>query len=461
MKAPEKCVLVVEDDPGLQSQLRWCFEGFHVVLAADRQEAIAQIRRYRPSVVTLDLGLPPDPGGVSEGFATLEEIMSLAPDIKVIVVTGNDDRQNAVKSIGLGAYDFYLKPVESETLSLVVSRAHSLYELEAENRELQQPGEDSPLRGIIAASPQMLKACRMAEKVADTNTTVLVRGESGTGKELIARAIHEMSSRAKGRLVAINCAAIPEHLLESELFGYEKGAFTGATKQTRGKIEYADGGTLFLDEIGDLSAALQAKLLRFLQERLIERVGGRQEIPVDLRVVCATHQDLEAGIAGGRFREDLFYRISEVTIALPPLRERSGDAIILARAFLAKYNHQFSRNIRGFTKDGLEAIERHDWPGNVREMDSRVKRAVIMAEGQRLDALDLDLGSANAEEGLAISLQEVREQAESQAIRQALIKVNGNVSQAAKLLGVTRPTLYGLLDKYNLKKDLNSEGRHN
>lgn len=444
-------LLAIEDDPGLQSQLKWCFDGFEVIFASNRHEALAQLRRHRPSVVTLDLGLPPDPGGVSEGMATLEEILTLIPETKVIVVTGNDDRQNAVRAISLGAYDFYLKPIDAETLSLVVERAHRLSELESEHRRLQRSQVDSPLRGIIATSPQMLKACQTVEKIAATDATTLILGESGTGKEVFARALHEMSSRSSGKLIAINCAAIPENLLESELFGYEKGAFTGAAKQTLGKIEYANGGTLFLDEIGDLPHSLQAKLLRFLQERVIERVGGRQEIQVDLRVVCATHQDLKTQITQGRFRQDLFYRISEITINLPPLREREGDALLLAKAFLSKYNREFGKSIRGFTKDALAAIEHHAWPGNVREIESCIKRAVIMAEGQHLSLEDLDLDPATDAEVFPVNLQEVRLQAESRAIRRALARVDGNMSLAAKALGITRPTLYGLLDKYDIK----------
>ncbi|AFL76072.1 PEP-CTERM-box response regulator transcription factor [Thiocystis violascens] len=451
MKEPIKRLLVVEDDPGLQSQLRWCFDGFQVLQAVDRQEALAQMHRHRPSVVTLDLGLPPDPGGVSEGLATLEEILAFIPETKVIMVTGNDDRRHAVKAISLGAYDFYLKPIDSETLNLVIERAHRLFELESENRKLQRSEFNSPLRGVIATSPEMQNACRTVEKIAATDATVLILGESGTGKELFARALHEMSSRSQGKLIAINCAAIPENLLESELFGYEKGAFTGAAKQTRGKIEYADGGTLFLDEIGDLPQALQAKLLRFLQERVIERVGGRQEIPVDLRVVCATHQDLKSRIAEGVFREDLFYRIGEVTIHLPPLREREGDALLLARVFLDKYNRQMGKSIRGFTKEALAAIEHHAWPGNVREIESLIKRAVIMAEGRQLSLEDLDLAPVDAEARLPVTLQEARARAESQAIRRTLARVNGNITLAAQELGVTRPTLYGLLEKYEIK----------
>ncbi|MBK1722331.1 PEP-CTERM-box response regulator transcription factor [Thiocystis violacea] len=448
MKGAAKPLLVIEDDLGLQSQLRWCFDGFDVAVASDRREALAQVRRHRPSVVTLDLGLPPDPGGVSEGMATLAEIMELVPQTKVIVVTGNDDRPNAVKAIALGAYDFYPKPIDSVTLNLVAERAHRLFELESENRKLRQLSVDEPLRGVIATSPQMLKACRAVEKVAEADVTVLILGESGTGKELFARALHERSPRASGRLVAINCAAIPENLLESELFGYEKGAFTGAIKQTLGKIEYANGGTLFLDEIGDLPQPLQAKLLRFLQERVIERLGGRKEIALDLRVVCATHQDLESQVALGQFREDLYYRISEVTIRLPALREREGDALVLARAFLDQYNAEYGRSLFGFTKDALAAIEQYGWPGNVREIESRIKRAVIMAEGRQLSSEDLDL---EAGESLApLCLQEVRDQAELLALRQALGRADGNMTLAAQMLGITRPTLYRLLEKFDM-----------
>ncbi|MBK1640330.1 PEP-CTERM-box response regulator transcription factor [Chromatium okenii] len=444
-------LLVVEDDVGLQSQLRWCFDDFEVVIAGNRNDAMTALRRYRPSVVTLDLGLPPDPGGVSEGFATLEEILTFAPETKVIVATGNDDRRNAVKAIGLGAYDFYLKPIDADVLNLVVGRAQQLFELELENRRLNQPAGNTLLHGIVGNSPQMLKVCQTIEKVAVTNASVLLLGESGTGKELFARALHDMGSRAAGSLVAINCAAIPEHLLESELFGYEKGAFTGAVKQTRGKVEYADGGTLFLDEIGDLPLPLQAKLLRFLQERVIERVGGRETIAVDLRLVCATHQNLQKRIADGLFREDLFFRVSEIIVNLPPLRDRDGDVILIAKAFLNRFNLEFRKSLRGFTREALVAIDNYHWPGNVREMESRIKRATIMAEGQQIGLDDLDLDCVSDVPHTLMTIQEARLQAESQVIRRALIQFDGNISLAAKELGVTRPTLYGLLEKYNLK----------
>ena len=396
-RIPKRPLLVVEDDVGLQSQLRWCFEDYDVLIAEDRESAIAMVRRYEPPVITLDLGLPPDPANASEGLVTLEEILRCTPDAKIIVVTGNDDRDNAVKAVGMEAYDFYQKPVDADVLSLIVDRAHQFYELEQENRRLLRVEVDSPLDGIIAASPEMTKVCRTVEKVAPTDVSVLLLGESGTGKELLARAIHKGSSRAHERQSTINCAAIPDTLLERELFGYEKGAFTGATKQTLGKIEHANGGTLFLDEIGDLPAALQAKLLRFLQERVIERLGGREEIPVDVRVVCATHQDLSKKIGLGEFREDLFYRISEVTINIPPSRDRQGDALLLSWAFLREFSKGEGLQSRGFSGSAIDAIETYAWPGNARELENRVKRAVIMAEGATITAEDMELDEPKLE----------------------------------------------------------------
>jgi len=451
VSAEQATLLVVEDDPGLQSQLRWSLDGFNVIVAGDRQSALAEIKRRSPAVVTLDLGLPPDTDGASEGLATLQQILETAPDTKVIVVSGNDDRENAVRAVGLGAYDFYQKPIDSDILRLIVERAFHVHQLEEENRRLNAKQVSSPLAGLIAASPQMLKICRTVEKVAPTDATTLLLGESGTGKELIARALHDLSARAKGAFVAINCAAIPDTLLESELFGYEKGAFTGAAKQTRGKIEYADGGTLFLDEVGDLPMTLQVKLLRFLQERIIERLGGRQEIPVDVRVVCATHQDLPVLVKEGKFREDLYYRISEITIRIPPLRERDGDALLLARTFLDKYGEEHHRNLRGFTPDAVAAIESYNWSGNVRELENKVKRAVIMAEGNRITAEELELADSLAGTTLNLNLREVREAAERTAVQRAMSLFNGNVSQAAEQLGVSRPTLYDLMNKYGLK----------
>jgi len=449
LRSPEKTLLVVEDDPGLQKALRWAFSDFDVVIAGDRKSAIAQLRRHEPQVVTLDLGLPPDPGSASEGLATLQELLALAPGIKVIVVTGNDDHENAVRAIGLGAWLFFQKPVDAELLGVIVERAYNLFELEQENRVLSHQGIREPMAGIIATSPEMLQVCQTVQKVAPTDATTLLLGESGTGKELLARALHDLSPRAKERFVAINCAAIPDSLLESELFGYEKGAFTGAAKQTPGNIEYADGGTLFLDEMGDLPSPLQAKLLRFLQERVIVRVGGRKEIPVDVRVVSATHQNLEELIKQGRFREDLYYRVSEISIQIPTLRERQGEAAVLANHFLGKESEQQNKGNLSFSKDALAAINAYEWPGNVRELANRVKRAVIMVEGKQVTARGLELVAA--ETGvLPLNLREVRVQAESQAMLQALNNAKGNVSQAASLLGITRPTFYALAKKYNL-----------
>ncbi len=449
MAKEKKHLLVVEDDPGLQSQLRWAFDGYEVVVAGDRVEGIAQLRRVQPGVVLLDLGLPPDPGGVSEGHATLQEILSLIPETKVIVVTGDHDRSNAVKAIGLGAYDFYQKPVDPEILGLIVDRAYSVYELELENKKLQRVRKESPLTGIIASSPQMMEACRMVEKVAPTDITTLLLGASGTGKERFAQALHELSNRAGHKIVAINCAAIPENLLESELFGYEKGAFTGATQQTIGKIEYANGGTLFLDEIGDLPMELQAKLLRFLQERVVERLGGRKEIPVDVRIICATHQDLTTHIQDGRFREDLYYRISEITINIPKLRDREGDALLLAKNFLNRYSEEMNRTIKGFDPAAIAAIEHAEWPGNVRELESRIKRAVIMADGNYVNAGDLEL--EEVDRTLPLNMKAVREDAERGAIRRALEHCDNNITEAAGVLGITRPTLYNMLEKYGLR----------
>jgi two-component system NtrC family response regulator len=446
-------LLVVEDDPGLQSQLKWCFTDYEVLVAENRESALAQLRRHEPPVVLQDLGLPPDAEGVSEGFSALEEALALLPSTKVIVVTGHGDQANAIRAVGLGAYDFYQKPVDTDTLQLLVDRAYHIHELERQNQRLLQQQGASPLDGVVAASEQMLQVCRMIEKVAPTNATTLLLGESGTGKEVLARALHSLSPRIGKGFVAINCAAIPENLLESELFGYERGAFTGAVKQTPGKIEHADKGTLFLDEIGDMPLALQAKLLRFLQERVVERVGGREEIPVDVRVVCATNQNLDVAIREGRFRQDLYYRISEITIRIPPLRERDGGCrILLARTLLERYAVQHRRQFRGFSPDAQNAIENYAWPGNVREMENKIKGAVIMADGRYVTALDLGL-AGDGDQQPNVNLREVRKDAETRAIRNALAYADGNISKTAQLLGVTRPTLYDLLEKYGIHYD--------
>ena len=450
-------LLIVEDDPGLLSQLKWCFEGYEVVTAEDRASAINELRRHEPAVVLQDLGLPPNPEGVDEGLATLQELLRLAPHTKVIVVTGHGDQENALRSVALGAYDFYQKPVDTETLQLLVERAFNMSRLEGENRRLQNLASTSPLDGIVAASEGMLNVCRMIEKVAPTDVTTLLLGESGTGKELLARSLHRLSPRAENRFVAINCAAIPENLLESELFGFEKGAFTGAVKQTRGKIELADGGTLFLDEIGDMPVSLQAKLLRFLQERVIERVGGREEISVDVRVVCATNQNPADLIKQDLFREDLYYRVSEITIDIPPFRDREEGRLILARHLLAKYAKQQGRALIGFSDDANEAIEAYSWPGNVRELENKIKGAIIMADGKQVTAADLGLEHIEDDDAATLNLREVRQRAESKAIRVALMKNFGNISRAAEQLGVTRPTLYDLLNKYGLSAEAYSK----
>ncbi len=448
---PNNVLLAIEDDAGIQKQLKWCFEDYQVVVAGDRETAIKELRRYEPSVVTLDLGLPPDPANATEGLRTLEEILSLAPQTKVVVVTGNDDRENAVKAIGMGAYDFYQKPIDVEILGLIIDRAFRLRALEDENQRLSLNIGEMPLDGVIASSQKMLKICRTIEKVAPTDVTTLLLGESGTGKEVLAKALHNMSPRKDKAFIAINCAAIPENLLESELFGYEKGAFTGAVKQTKGKIEYADGGTFFLDEIGDLPMALQAKLLRFLQERTIERIGGRMEIPVDVRVLCATHQDLKKLIETGLFREDLYYRLSEITVDIPPLKERDGDVILIARAILNRCAQKHNKAVKNFTTDALDAMTAYSWPGNIRELENKINRAVIMADGKQVSAEDLELD--NELEGrrtMPFNLKEVRESAEGDVIRRAMNYAEGNVSKTAELLGVTRPTLYSLMGKYGI-----------
>ena len=443
-------ILLVEDDVGLQKQIKWSLDGYEVLTAGDREVALTQLRRHEPAVVLLDLGLPPDPDGATEGLTALQQILSLAPATKVIVVTGNQDRANAVRAISQGAFDFYHKPFDEQILEIIIERAFRVHELEQENRALALRSRAEPLQGLITADPEMLKVCRTIEKVAASDVSVLLLGESGTGKELLARGLHELSPRAKERFVAINCAAIPENLLESELFGYEKGAFTGAAKQTIGKIEYAHRGTLFLDEIGDLPMPLQAKLLRFLQERVIERLGGRGEIPVDVRVVAATHQNLTEHIKIGRFREDLYYRLSEITVRIPPLRDRQGDKSLLAHAFLEKFAQMNGRHLRGFTPEALAAIEAHPWPGNVREIENTMKRAVIMAETGQITVADLALPTTVVRED-SLNLRQVREEAERNAVLKALARANGNVAQAAELLGVSRPTLYDLLSRFGLK----------
>jgi len=439
-------LLIVEDDAGLQRQLRWAYDDYEVVVAGDRREAIDAVRAEEPAVVTLDLGLPPDPDGVSEGFATLAEILRLKPDTKVIVASGHGARESALRAIAEGAWDFYQKPIDIDALGLIVARAFHVHALEEENRRLATASREA-LGGLITAAPEMLKVTSMIERVANADVSVMLLGASGTGKEVLARGLHEKSGR-RGQFVAINCAAIPETLLESELFGHEKGAFTGAVKTTEGKIELADGGTLFLDEIGDVPLPLQVKLLRFLQERVIERVGGRKPIAVDTRIVCATHQDVDAMVASGAFREDLYYRLAEIVVRIPSLAERTGDPVLLAKHFLHHYAKTMNRPVTGLSPDALSAIDAWGWPGNVRELENRMKRAVIMADGKSVTAIDLDLAERDTPD--PINLKAVRETADRKAIRHALARAEGNISNTAKLLGISRPTLYDLLKNYDL-----------
>lgn len=439
-------LLIVEDDKGLQSQLRWHFDQFETIFAENRNDAIAALRLHEASVIIQDLGLPPDEDGVDEGFKCIQDILRISPSSKIIVMTGKTDHENAIRAVGMGAYDFYHKPVDPNTLDLIVQRAFHIFDLESENRRLLVANQ-APLEGLISNDPQMLKICRQLEKISPTTVTCTLLGESGTGKEVMARAIHQLSPRKSKRFVAINCAAVPENLIESELFGYEKGAFTGANKLTLGKVETANEGTLFLDEIGDMPLNLQAKLLRFLQERVIERVGGRTEIPVDVRVICATNKDLEKMSREGSFREDLFYRICEMTVNIPPLRDRQGDKALLARHFQLKFAKEHGQSVTGFTPDAIESIEGHNWPGNIREMENKIKRAVIMAEGKHITREDLGLAEAG---DLSLNLRHVRQEAEKNAILRALSMSDHNVSGAAKLLGITRPTFYDLIKKYDM-----------
>ena len=446
---PKPKLLIVEDDPGLQRQLKWALDAFEVECAASREEAVTCARRLEPPIVLQDLGLPPDPDGVEEGFATLTALLHLSPATKIIVVTGREGQQHALRAIRLGAYDFCQKPVDLQVLTLIIDRARRIHALEAENRRLAESRSANALDGVIAASEPMTKVCYRVQKLAPTQATVLLLGESGTGKERLAQALHGLSDRAAQPMVAINCAAIPENLLESELFGYERGAFTGAVKQTRGKIEMADGGTLFLDEIGDMPLSLQAKLLRFLQERVIERVGGRELIQVDVRVIAATHRDLKAAIAEKTFRDDLFYRISEVAVNIPPLRERGADAVLIANYLLLEACKRHGKAQLKLAPDALSAIERYAWPGNVRELGNRVNAAAIMAEGAMITAADLAL-EPGAGDAAMLSLREVRQRAESAAVERALALAGGNISKAAELLGVTRPTLYDLMERTSI-----------
>ena len=480
-------LLIVEDDLALQKQLQWSLDGFESATADNREAATAQLIRHRPAVMMMDLGLPPDADGPQEGFLLLEQALKIDPHLKVIVLTGQSQHEHALKAVGMGAYDFMAKPCEPEMMELVIQRALRLHELQTENRRLQETRPPEALGGLITRDAEMLKLVRMVERVAPSSATVLLLGESGTGKEVVARGLHDASDRG-GRFVAINCAAIPDALLESELFGHERGAFTGANKTTPGKIETADGGTLMLDEIGDLPMPLQAKLLRFLQERQVERLGARHPISVDVRVVGATHQDLKALIEQGKFREDLYYRLAEIVLTLPPLRQRAGDAVLLAHALLKRQASEMKRTLH-LTTDGVKAIEGYGWPGNVRELINVVKRAAIMSDGPGVGAQDLGLpldwdggsatraspgadqtgataaalggaiGTGTAAAGARlddaadqdVNLRQAREAAERRAVVTAMARTNSNIQRAAEMLGVSRPTLYDLMARLGLK----------
>ena len=440
----ERRVLLVEDDVGLQKQMRWALSPYVVDVAGSRIDALDKISSAKAySAVVLDLGLPPDENGASEGLKTLDEILNAAPRTKVIVASGNVERVNAVRAIAKGAFDFVAKPLDSEVLKIILDRAVRMQELEEENKLLREQSARAT-DGLVFGSEKMGQIAQVLNRVGPMDVSVLLIGETGTGKEVMAKALHRLSPRSAQPFIAINCASIPENLLESELFGHEKGAFTGAVKRTHGKFEMADNGTLFLDEIGDMPLPLQAKLLRFLQERRLERVGGRESITVNVRLVTATNQKLEKLIAEGRFREDLYYRINDVRIDLPSLRERDGDAVLLAQYFLNGFNKAYSKHISGFTEDALAALSVHPWPGNVRELENRVKRAVIMAESKRITAQDLDLGDIKAGDR-DLNLRKEVAKVEKRLAAEALALSDGNISKAAKLLGVSRPHFYSLI----------------
>jgi two-component system NtrC family response regulator len=441
-------LLILENDPARSAQLAAVFCDLKVTVSAVTGKVLALVRRLEPDVVLFDLG---DGGNAEEepNLALLREILSVAPATRLIAMTGEHARDLAVKAVGLGATDFYHLPVNAAVLSMVVRRALRMRELEAENRRLREHTGAMTLEGVLGTSDAMRQLCRAVEKVAPTGATVLVLGESGTGKELVARALHRLSGRAPEPFVAINCAAIPENLLESELFGYEKGAFTGAAQRTLGKLEMAGRGTVFLDEMGEMPASLQAKLLRVIQERSVERIGGRTPVPLESRLICATNRDLAVLMAAGRFRDDLFYRISEVTLRIPALRERQGDCVLLAQWLLRQMAQRFARPVRAFAPDALRALQSHAWPGNVRELENRIKGAVIMAEGSIVTCADLNLQDPPTDPG-HLNLRTARQKAEVQAARQALALTGGNLSRAAEILGVTRPTLYDLLEKHRI-----------
>ena len=445
-------LLIVDDDEDLRTQMKWAFiEDYDVYLAEDKQSAVAMIHKEQPAVVTLDLGLPPNPAGVEEGFSVLDYILDHYSHTKVIIITGRGEKENALRAVEKGAYDFFYKPIQLDELKVVLRRAFSVSQLEKELHELRYRLSGNTFESMIGTSPQMQDVFSTIRKVATTDVPVLITGESGTGKELVARAIHRLSIRESKPFIPINCSAIPENLIESELFGHEKGTFTGALTQRKGRFEMAEGGTLFLDEVGDLPLTLQVKLLRFLQEKTIERVGGREQIEIDARVLAATNRDLGEAMKNSTFRDDLYYRLKVVEIALPPLRERNGDVIVLAKAFLDRYGSENRKKVKGFSSQAIEAIEHYSWPGNVRELENRIKRAVIMAEGKIITREDLELGEA-ADKKECMTLKDAREMLEKELILKAIMRNENNLTKAASDLGVSRPTLYDLMDKLGIPK---------
>jgi len=445
-------LLIIDDDEDLRTQMKWALTGdYDIYLAEDRPSAIALINKEQPAVITLDLGLPPNPAGVEEGFAVLDHILDEYGHTKVIIITGRGEKEHALRAVGKGAYDYFYKPIELDELKVVLKRAFHVSQLEQEQRDLRQRLSGDTFEGMIGTSSKMQDIFSAIRKVATTDAPVLIRGESGTGKELVARAIHRLSIRASRPFIPINCSAIPENLIESEFFGHEKGTFTGAHVQRKGRFEMAEGGTLFLDEIGDLPLTIQVKLLRFLQEKTIERVGGREQIEVDTRILAATNRDLEEAMRNSAFRDDLFYRISVINISLPPLRERSADIVLLAKTFLDRYAIESKKKIKGFSSQVIEALERYAWPGNVRELENRIKRAVIMSEGKKITLEDLEMQSvAGVKEN--ILLKDAREHLEKELILKAIARNENNLTKAASDLGISRPTLYDLMQKLGIPK---------
>lgn len=443
-------LLIVDDDEDLRTQMKWALTAdYDVYLAEDRQSAIAIINKEQPAVVTLDLGLPPNPAGVEEGFAVLDHILDDYIHTKVIIITGRGEKEYALRAVEKGAYDFFYKPIELDELKVVLRRAFHVSQLEKEQRELRHRLSGDTFEDMIGTSPKMQEVFSTIRKVATTDAPVLITGESGTGKELVARAIHRLSVREGKPFIPINCGAIPENLIESELFGHEKGTFTGAHAQRKGRFEMAEGGTLFLDEIGDLPLTLQVKLLRFLQEKTIERVGGREQIEVDTRVLAATNRDLEEAIKNSTFREDLYYRLNVVKISLPPLRERQADVVLLAKTFLDRYTSEIRKKIKGFSSQAIESIARYSWPGNVRELENRIKRAVIMSEGKKITLEDLEMEPTTGKKECMV-LKDARKILEKDLILKAIARNENNLTKAASDLGISRPTLYDLMEKLGI-----------